>query len=349
MTTRRAQGGFTLVELLGVITIIVILVGLSVPAFNGMLRSSRASLADGTLRSALVQARDAAMRSVDGGDAVCAFFFEPGGRAFMLVCREVGSIQGVDLDGIVERDVFVPDPAYEVQELPPGWFVNGLARANTIQGADDNQVGAWYATTRYAGDEVNWVFPETGFFDPAKADEGPKRQTFVVRFEARTGELAIANDGEVLIYAPSLEIDRSRSPFNVAGGAYRPDRKSDHLRLVRQLLHAPASQVSPEELERLAGDTATDTVLARPVRELALYEIRDLARELRSERVAAFTGIDKRTGSLYSIGSVDDPTPTIDPELVSEVNRLLPRVAEIFSIDRYTGTGRRLAIAGGGS
>ncbi len=347
MSGHRTRTGFTLVELLGVITIIVILVGLSVPAFNGMLRSSRASLADGTLRSALVQARDAAMRSIDGSDAACVFFFEPGGRAFMVVCREVGSIRGVDLDGLVERDVFVPDPAYEVQELPPGWFVHGLARANTIRGADDRQVGAWYATTRYAGDEVNWVFPETGFFHPGEADEGPKRQSFVVRFEGRSGELAIADDREVLIYAPSLELDRSRSPFNVAGGAYRPDRKSDHLRLVRQLLHAP--QVSPEDLERLVGDRATDTVLARPVRELALYEIRDLVRELRAERVAAFTGIDKRTGCLYRMGEVDDPTPTIDPELVSEVNRLLPRVAEIFSIDRYTGAGRRLAVAGGGS
>lgn len=343
---RRVRSGFTLIELLGVITIIVVLVGVSVPAFSGMLRSSRASLADGTLRSALVAARDAALRSVDGKDAAAVFFFEPGGRASIVVCREVGSINGVDLDGLVTRDVFVADPAFEVQELPPNWFVSGLARANTIAGADDRQVGAWYATTRYAGETVNWVFPETGFFEAARADEGVKRHTFAIRYESRSGELSIGDEREMLVYAPSLDLDRSQTPFNVAGGAFRPDRKSDHLRLVRQLLNAPTGTVSPDALERLAGDRATDTILTRQVREIALYDIRDLARELRSERVAAFRGIDSRTGCLYQAPQRgQDATPTIDPELVVEVNRLLARVADVFSIDRYTGTARRLSLA----
>ena len=37
--------GFTLIELLGVMAIIILLVGISVPAFNGMLGSARAALA----------------------------------------------------------------------------------------------------------------------------------------------------------------------------------------------------------------------------------------------------------------------------------------------------------------
>ena len=338
----RRRGGFTLIELLGVMAIIVILVGISVPAFSGMLRSSRASLANGTLRSALVQARDAALQSVDGGDSAAVFFFDPGGSASIVVCTQAGSIRGVDAGGRpVERDVFVADPSFEVQVLPPFWHVNGLARAGTINGADDMQPGAWYANTRYDGASVNWVFPETGFFDPAKPDEGPKRHTFFVRFSAGTGELDITNDQEALVYVPSLDLDRSSSPFSMP--AFRPDRKSDHRLLIRQLLSS--TQVSPQDRERLIGDTATDSVLMHPVREIALYDVRDLAKKLRSERVSAFKGIDSQTGSLYRSSGRGEPTPTIDPELVSEVNRLLPRVAEIFSLDRYTGAARRIPVA----
>lgn len=335
---------FTLIELLGVMTIIVILVGIAVPAFNGMLASSRASLADGSLRSALVQARDAALQSEAGGDAAAVFFFEPGGEVSIVVCTEVGELAGVDANGRrVTRDVFVADPTYEVQSLPPYWHVNGLARANQIEAPDDRRLGGWYATSRYAGDEVNWVFPETGFFlhDDDEYEQGPKRQTFIVRFKARTGELDLS-EREALVYAPEVTLERSDDPFNIA--RFRPDRQSDHRRMIRQLLNAPdGSGFNADDRQALIGDISTDSILARPVRQIALYDLRALARELRAEGVGAFTGIDRQTRSLYrSPAQGAEPTPDIDPELVEEVNRLLPRVAEIFSIDRYTGAARRL-------
>ncbi len=337
--------GFTLIELLGVMTIIVVLVGISVPAFNGMLASNRASLADGTLRAAMIQARDAALQSIDGGDSAAVFFYEPGGEISIVICTEAGQLEGIGKGGRrVMRDVFVADPTYEIQVLPVFWHVNGLARANQIDTADDQTIGGWYATSRYAGDEVNWVFPETGFFDSEEAEEGGKRQTFLVRFEARTGELELS-EREALVYAPSLDIDRTSAPFNVP--AFRPDRKTDHKRLVRQLLNMPTgSSVSAEDRDKMIGDVSSDSILARPVREVAMYDLRQLVRELRAERVSAFTGIDRGTRSLYrSPAQNGSPAPDIDPELVEEVNRLLPRVAEIFSIDRYTGTARRVAGA----
>lgn len=347
--TRRS--GFTLIELLGVMTIIIIIVGISVPAFNGMLGSARASLADGSLRSAMVQARDAAMQSIDGGDAAAVFFYEPGGEISIVVCTEVGSLPGVDANGRrVMRDVFVADPTYEIQVLPPFFHVNGLVRANQIEASDDERLGGWYATSRYAGDQVNWVFPETGFFDPAEDEyeQGVKRHTFFVRFEARTGELELSGN-EALIYAHSVDLDRTRDPFNGPNdaGTFRPDRKSDHKRMIRQLLNMPdVGGFSANDRQRLLGDISTDSVLARPVREIALYDLKELVKELRAERVVAFTGIDRGTRSLYrSPPRNGDMTPDIDPALVDAVNRLLPRVAEIFSIDRYSGTARRLAVS----
>ena len=335
--------GFTLIELLGVMTIIAVLVGISVPAFNGMLSSSRASLANGSLRSALVQARDAALQSIDGGDSAAVFFFEPGGEISIVVCTVAGQLEGISKGRPIMRDVFVADPTYEIQVLPVFWHVNGLARANQVDAADDQTLGGWYATSRYVGDQVNWVFPETGFFNPEEPEDGGKRQTFFVRFEARTGELDLS-EHEALIYAPSIEIDRTHSPFN--DPAYRPDRKTDHKRLVRQLLHVPAGSISAADRQKMIGDVSSDSILARPVREVALYDLRQLVRELRGERVSEFTGIDKGTRSLYRSPVRDgDPTPEIDPGLVDEVNRLLPRVAEIFSIDRYTGTARRVAVS----
>ncbi len=350
---RRVSGsqsaGFTLIELLGVMAIIVVLVAISVPAFNGMLASSRASLADGALRSALVQARDAALQSIDGQDSAAVFFFEPGGKVSIVVCTEAGALAGVGIDRRrMTRDVFVADPTYEVQTLPPFFHVNGLVRANQIDenATDDRVLGGWYSTTRYARRQVNWVFPETGFFidDVDEYEQGAKRQTFLVRFQARTGELDLS-EREALVYAPSVTLERSNDPFDIA--AFRPDRKSDHKRMIRQLLNVPdGGGFNSADRQKLIGDISTDTVLVRPVREVALYDLRELVRELRAERVGAFTGIDRGTRSLYrSPAQGGEMTPEIDPRLVEEVNRLLPRVAEIFSIDRYSGTARRMGIA----
>lgn len=334
---RRA---FTIVELLGVMVIIMVLVAISVPAFSSLMRSSRASVADGSLRVALASARDAAVSSLDGGDAAAVFLFEPGGRVRVVVCSQVGRLSTLESDYagrlVGDVDVFVPDPRYEAQELPANWLVRGLAPALTIANAQDTQPFAWYSSARYDHQEFNWVLPEDGFFKRDERDpEGYRRQTFMVRFDAQSGALDTQDQAPALVYLPSVDLRRTALPFR----DYNPLRTEDHRRMVRRIL----TNTTAPQREQLLGDRATDTVLARPVAHVALYDVRELARKLRHERVG-FPGVDKRTGSLYAFENNDATRrrAVFSPALAREVNRHLPAVADIFTFERYSGRPRRV-------
>ena len=69
-TVRAAlPSGFTLTELMVVISIVVLLMAIALPAFTGMVRDSEKSLADNQLRVAVGAGRDAAIRSSSGDGA----------------------------------------------------------------------------------------------------------------------------------------------------------------------------------------------------------------------------------------------------------------------------------------
>ncbi|MCB9846373.1 MAG: prepilin-type N-terminal cleavage/methylation domain-containing protein [Phycisphaeraceae bacterium] len=332
--TRRC---FTLIELLGVMVIIVILVAISVPAFSAMLSSSRATVADGGLRAAFLSARDAAIQSADGGDSAAVFLYEPGGAISIVICAKVGEMTSA-VDGQT-RAVFVPDPTFDVRQLPRPWVVHGLAQANTITAADDSEAYGWYARSRYGGSQVNWVFPETGFFSGKSLTDGGKRQTFFVRFRAGSGELAVGDDQEGLVYLPTLDARRTSAPYR----DFRPDRVTDHRRLVRSMLAAYATQqIDDTKLEQLLGDESSDTVLARPVSAVALVDVRALAREVRKS-VSGYRGLDQLTGCLY-VGAVGQqtPAPVIDPEVVDAANDAMATTADVYVVERYTGAPQRV-------
>lgn len=333
------RAAFTLVELLAVMVIIVLLIGVAVPAFSSMLKSSAASIADSNLRVGLAAARDVAIRSLDGRDSAAVFVFEPGGKLSIIACADVGTV--TDTTG-TERSVFVPDPTIEPLVLPAPFLVRGLVPTGSwTPGSDDTDTATgpvWYGDNRYRSTELNWVLPETGFYDRTKGDDGRRRQTFMVRFKAGTGEVAVGDRSEALVYLPSPEIDfRRTGPWNTL--AYRPDRQSDHQKLVRTALNDPA--LSQADLDKLIGDEASDTVLARPVGQVALYDVRELARSLRKSGVSA-ARVDKVTGSLYA-GTVGvTPPTTADFTLAAEVNAAIPQVAQLFTVDRYSGSTLRL-------
>lgn len=334
---RATRAAYTLVEILAVVVIIGLLVAASVPAFNAMAKSSNAALADTQLRLAVGAARDAAIQSLDGRDAAAVFFFDPQGRISIEVHRDVGTI--VDSSGKA-RSVFARDPTFETVQLPRRQHVVGLAPPASILSSNDTDPYTWYSANRYPTDETAWVFPETGFYDPEAADEGPYRSTFMVRFEAVTGSIS-TESGEALIFAPSPEVTfRQAAPFNVV--SRRPDRNPDHVRLVRTI--ASDTTITAGVRERLIGDRATDTVLARPVRTLALYHVSDMVKAMRAAGATNLRSVDSVTGCLYTgWPRTDAPRPDFgwSAELAGAIST--EDAAELYFVDRYTGSLSRLA------
>lgn len=298
---RRA---FTLVELLVVIAIFTILLAIGVPAFSSMLYSSEQSLAENAVRSALAAARDAAARSARGQDAAAVFFYDPAvGRLSIQPYMTAGLLQDVapTASGTADREVFVPVPGFEPVNLPGGWMVRGYAPGNSI----DTQ---WYEKTYSSGAaraRGNWVFPETGFYDEQDGDDGQDRQTFMVRFEGGTGALNTSNVEPVLVFSPSASIvfRQSLAPWSIR--PLRPDLESDPARLVRRILAYPPASLPTSERQKLLGDIATDTVLAKPVGEIAVYNER---------RLAGYLGVrtDNATNCLYR---------NVDPSVVAPAQR----------------------------
>jgi len=107
----RTVRGFSLVELIVVITIIVILLAVSVPAIRSTMASAASSAAETNLRIALLSARNAAVNADSGNDTALVFFFEPGGRTTAVVCEQVATFDTDTTKSIdAGRDVFVPVP-----------------------------------------------------------------------------------------------------------------------------------------------------------------------------------------------------------------------------------------------
>ncbi len=322
MTTNTMGGGrrrgFTLVELLVVISILILVLAIAVPAFSSMLYSSERSLADNALRVALNGARTTAIGNAAGEDAAAVFTFEPGGRVGVVTCVRAGVMHDVQGADHTDFEVFVPAKGVEPVQLPKGWSVRGYARSDMIDdpanSANQNYQN-WYADTyptQAVRDQGNWVFPETGFYVigdetfGGEAAQGKSRHTFMVRFEGGTGQV-LTSGGTVRVLLPSPSSTfRTGAPWNSIDTSdgralYRADQADDLLRYVRRVI--ASTSLDPADRKRLLGIDSTDTVGAKAVGQLALYNESRLAN-------AIGVRLDRDTSSLYQNATKDKPYAT---------------------------------------
>jgi type II secretory pathway pseudopilin PulG len=348
---RRAA--FTITELLVVISVVVIMIAIAVPALTNLIDGSERSLAENQLRVGISAGRDAAIRS-DGGDGGVVFvhqFDSRGGRIVMIPVVQVTSIDDVCNDEgaaaafVDKRDIFVPLPNAQAIALPRGWGVRGFAPPGTVAGTGP-EIG-WYEWLEARADQGNWVFPETSFFDPANpnlGDQGWRRQSFFVRFEAGTGALRTERSELALVLDPVAEdAFRETPPWSTA----RVDRAASQIEWARRT--ALRTDITQVNRTRLLGDTSIDTILVRPVTELVLYSESSMASGV------GLRGLNRETGSLYLPNSgVDggfDPQ-ALGGQLPIDVARdqalwiagrfqrngvTVPSDARVFSLSKYLG------------
>ncbi|QOJ01611.1 MAG: prepilin-type N-terminal cleavage/methylation domain-containing protein [Phycisphaeraceae bacterium] len=316
-TTVRA---FTLTELLVVIAILVILVLVGLPAFASVLYASNRTVAENALRAGMSAARDAAVRNRVESAAV--FFYEPGGRTIIVPCVRVGSVLDVDGAGAsVERSVFAPVGVIEPQQLPRGWMVRGYAPSGTLHSNTNRNY--WYEPRPgrvHDATEGSWVFPETGFYgvDGGTANDGNNRQTFMVRFEAGTGNVIVSDFGPAVVVSPRPSAV-GRVALNRGVNAWqRPDVAENVSLWASRFLARPSGAVpggvTDIQRRQIIGNESADTVLAGAVSLIALYDEQKLASALGAR------GLNRVSGSLYLMPDETPPnrvggSPDLDPQL----------------------------------
>ena len=288
---RASRRGYTIVELLVVAGLLLLLLGVAAGALGSLLRSSERSLAENQLRVGLSAARDLAVRS-ESGDAAAVFLLE-NGRCRIVPAVSIGTLVNDEVLGVdgqvqqspttgaplrVNREVFVPVALAEPITLPLRWTVRGFAEPGQLHAtAAPNGWYEWVNDVQAtAAESGNWMLPENSVLDIETAEEGWRRQTFIVRFEAKTGNLVTNSNATVLVVAvvPTAE-SRGAAPYNTV--ATRLDELDDDLApavrrlLASRTLHPLATQLTgTTDLHRLLGDRSNDTILARPVQTVAL-------------------------------------------------------------------------------
>lgn len=318
--TRPMPRAFSLTEILVVVSILVILITLSIPAFRNLLHNSERTLAENQLRVGLTAGRDAAIRNENGAGAA-VFFFE-NGRVRIVPCVVVGRIADVDGAGRpVDREVLAPLGTVEPVSLPGGWSIRGYATAGSLH-TTQNMCG-WYENfqdQRFG----TWVFPETHLLTYNGANvqaRGVQRHSFMVRFQCGTGVLDTGNrDLALVIDRAPVNSFRGTPPFNTRP---RIDEADDLVSWARRLL--ARTDITDVDKRRLLGDLSADTVLVRPVTEVALYE--------EARMITAIGGRPNRfTGTLYA-----QPTdtqqwamfdPASRPQGVADDNETQERINE---------------------
>ena len=322
---RRLLVAFTLLELLIVVAIIAVMAAAGVPAIRNIIYTSTASMAETQLKLALNAARDLAIRNASG-DTAAVFTFEPGGRISVVGMVYAGRLLDFKDPSPaggptkVYRDVFVPTPLIDPVQLPPGWMVRGFAPPGTIyfsgaldiNGAavvqngwyHDNISGAKYGNRLMnvgtdpliqAPNRGNWVFPETGFYDSTKSDEGDFRQTFMVRFQSGSGKVMPPDAVPSVALPPRERIDTVANPSALPGSLSignldwrRVDRADNLVSWARGVL-----ALGSDEAALLIGARSTDCVTVSPVLLLGLYE------ESRMAFAIGAIGLNKVTGTIY--------------------------------------------------
>lgn len=349
LNTKRRARGFTIAELLVVIAILILLLGLAAGSLRSLLASSERSLADQQLRVALGAARDLALRS--NSDAGAFFLFE-NGRINIVPALAVSQIVDTPVNdtGAVRalaagqpkptREIFVPSYTAQAFTLPGGYSVRGYAPSGTLNtdGPSGNNNGLYdspLSMTPAQALDGNWVFPETSFLEKERANNGSKRQSFFVRFEARTGNLVLSNPRPVLLVdVVNSEAFRDSAPFDK-----RVDQADEYSIFIADVLGdarlnpvpAPAGNTLTDA-QKLLGDASPDTVLALPVTELALYSERSLANAIGAR------ALNRGTNTIYgeANSSVPPTTPRIDTSLFETaptVDEVQERVNDWINVD----------------
>lgn len=354
--SRRSLRAFSLAELIVVISIIAILVAIAVPAFSSLVDSSERSLAENQLRVAIGAGRDAAIRS-DAGDGAVVFFFA-NGRIVAVPCVQVGGVKDYagytapgapdNAAGQADRDLFVPLPNVEPVQMPKGWSIRGYALPGDVNAGaaavnPDDRHG-WYEKLATRVDKGNWVFPETGFYDPQDPQLGEKgyvRQTFMVRFKRGSGQVDTADRRLALVLdVVGAKTFRSTAPWTTE----RIDLAQDpSLAAKRLAMRIDEGQFPATQAARLLGDLSIDTVLVRPIGEVALY------REARLAGGIGAKGVNKTTGTLYApaVTGASDPLPHVDLSLfaVGRSEDDVQRDIGLWLLGRFPQTGSTTGFA----
>jgi type II secretory pathway pseudopilin PulG len=342
----RPNTAFSILELLVVISIMTIVILIAVPSFQSLTYSMRRSSAENSLKGGLRAARMVAIEAGDGVDAAAVFIHEPGGRITIIPCIYVGELldqRPGSRSPLVRAQIFAPVAGVDAIQLPKGWSVRAYAPPNSITTGRSG----WYNSGNYPASRGNWVFPETGFFDPRQSDDGDNRQTFMVRYRGGSGEVDLSSVEPVLVLDPvASDIFRSGTFFK----QFRADLAIDKVRFVRSVLDDDVTFSGPSGLRNradLLGNRSTDTVLARAVGQIAVFSESRLAGGVGARR------LNRDTETLY-MGTV---RPELDLSLfgsgaseqsISEdvsdwlESRLASSDAMVFTIQRYSGRAQEM-------
>jgi len=215
--TSRVQGaaGFTLVELLVVVTLLVVVLGVAVPAFRNMLDASERSLAENSLRVGVQVARDLAFQGE--GDAGLVFIRDPDGRTRLVPVVSVGTYRDPSFNPVpfgpgafanpiqfgVEREVFAPVSQTSPILLPRGYAVAGFADPQTIDqcfqfcpSTRPIDYEGWYDSQAYGNEgspqgesarlDGNWLLPETFLYEPRMQAPGSEGSLITGASRTRT-------------------------------------------------------------------------------------------------------------------------------------------------------------------
>ncbi len=365
---RDRSSGFTIAEMVVVITIIVLLLAVTVPAFRTMIRSSEETLAESLLRGAVRAGKDAAVRlGAPGRDTGVVFLYESGGRLTIVPVIQAGQLveKTIDTSDDLTRDVFVPAQEFQPVRLPKNWMVRGFAPANSIGASTPD----WYSPStdsgsRYKPSVSNWVFPETDFYNRTRNNDGIKRNSFMIRFEGGSG-ITKPGGGSlpalVVIPRPSF-VDRDLS----APSAYRFDQSDDYVKTAQAILNGTSTIA---EKQKLLGRKSSDVVLARPVSQIVLYDESRLVAGLNGASTGTRIELERNgTGTIYKDpGATLDAPPTyitgITGANLANLNRWLEGntnltgatdatdqpESKIYTIDRYTASLRLAPVQKAGN
>ncbi len=318
---RRERVGFTLVELLVVMGVILVLVVMTLPAFQAIQKSGRLSGAINAVTNTLNNARAQAVR--EGRDVAVMFRFDTRRQVCsMEVLRAEGVVYDAGND-MTAATVFIAIKGQAPVDLPRGAGVYGYGYGASRD--RNNQVDAynWYedlgSMFRYSGSTSKdpWLFPRTDV--RIFADDGPPTDrhvklmdTFIIRFSP---------EGTVVTNAEEL------GSLAAGGNSFLeldpPDDNSN-----RYFFWNP-------EL-RPSGNLLDETVHAeyqlRSVPMLAIVDLQDLSTALGIQKPWMVVGDGMPTSNDYK-NTNGAQTP---PDQI-EINDWIDANATPISFNRFTG------------
>ncbi|MDF1868872.1 MAG: type II secretion system protein [Phycisphaerales bacterium] len=339
------RGAFTLIEVLVVLVIAMVLLTISVPAFQSLIESSERSLAVNSVQTAIQAAQDIALDGREGEDGAIVFLVADNGQLTMVPAVKIGThrepyaaapgalgLQTFDYD-YIDMEVFAPLNSADAIQLPKSWFVRGYAPIGSMVDkfivrntpADQRFAAIWYNSPIYGGTDFNsdikqeshWIFPETNMFaknaqhvggNASTGDLGgiqgqfrSPRQSFMIRFDGRTGQLSRST-------APAIFIDPRVSrerPFgdqpNLNDRWKRVDLADSVQRWGLRMMSASDTNSDgthwtiQDQYDRALwmGNISHDTVLVKAVSRIALYNEQEMARDIGAR------GLNRITGTVY--------------------------------------------------